>query len=155
MENTILEEKETNTKEDSNKHLISFPSSFLEFNQLEPQGEFDGNKKEKSGKEELFQLDDPNVYIEISPYLHLTQQQAAQKLDMKTSTLGKKWKEVTCGRKWPYRSIKKIEVEIARLLKNYPGKDGQGVSAEMEPILYLLLKKRKEELKPVWIKKLQ
>eukprot|EP01120_Amphizonella_sp_Union-15-10_P013466 TRINITY_DN6238_c0_g1_i1.p1 TRINITY_DN6238_c0_g1~~TRINITY_DN6238_c0_g1_i1.p1 ORF type:complete len:249 (-),score=44.40 TRINITY_DN6238_c0_g1_i1:32-778(-) len=89
-------------------------------------------------------------YIDITPYLNLPQKQAALKLGIPTSTLSKRWKEAVCGRKWPYRSVCKLDKEILTLLQNI--QPGEPLSPEVETALTRLLKKRKEELRTVVIR---
>lgn len=58
-------------------------------------------------------------------YLTLPQSEAAHKLGIPTSTLSKRWKEAVRARKWPYRTVAKLDKEIMTLLHNIP----QGTSA--------------------------
>lgn len=81
----------------------------------------------------------------------MPQAQAAEKLGIPTSTLSKRWKEVVRNRKWPYRTISKLDKEIMALLHNIPqGPDK--LSPEIESALGNLLRRRQEELKPVKIR---
>lgn len=92
-------------------------------------------------------------YVEITDYLTLPQNNAAAKLGLPPSTFSKRWREAACGRKWPYRSVAKIDKEILTLLHNIPqGSSSSNLPEEMENTLSLLMKKRQEELKPVFIR---
>eukprot|EP01129_Flabellula_baltica_P017543 TRINITY_DN974_c0_g1_i1.p1 TRINITY_DN974_c0_g1~~TRINITY_DN974_c0_g1_i1.p1 ORF type:complete len:350 (-),score=81.62 TRINITY_DN974_c0_g1_i1:55-1032(-) len=93
-------------------------------------------------------------YFDITPYLSLPQSQAAKKLNIPTSTLSKRWKEAVRGRKWPYRSICKLDKEIMTLLHNISHSEGESGSLppKIEQELGELLRQRQEELKPVTIR---
>ena len=92
-------------------------------------------------------------YVEITDYLTLPQSTAAGKLGLPPSTFSKRWKEAACGRKWPYRAVAKIDKEILTLLHNIPHDSTSGkLPEEIENTLSLLMKKRQEELKPVFIR---
>lgn len=92
-------------------------------------------------------------YMEITDYLTMPQSTAALKLGFPPSTFSKRWREAACGRKWPYRTVSKIDKEILTLLHNIPqGSNSSNLPEEMENTLALLLKKRQEELKPVFIR---
>lgn len=92
-------------------------------------------------------------YMEITDYLTMPQSTAALKLGFPPSTFSKRWREAACGRKWPYRAVSKIDKEILTLLHNIPqGSNSSNLPEEMENTLALLLKKRQEELKPVFIR---
>lgn len=94
-------------------------------------------------------------YRDITDLLNLPQSEAAKILKIPTSTLSKRWKEAVRNRKWPYRSINKLDKEIMTLLHNIPPRDVDGTSVtppEIELALGLLLRKRQEELKSVRIR---
>ena len=92
-------------------------------------------------------------YIDITDLLTLPQSQAAHILGVPTSTLSKRWKEAVRGRKWPYRTVTRIDKEIMTLLHNIPqGATSQQLPEEVEASLALLMKRRQEELKPVIIR---
>jgi hypothetical protein len=62
-------------------------------------------------------------YVDITEYLNLPQYLAAKKLGIPASTLSKRWKEAVRTRKWPYRSVQKLDKEITTLLHNIPQGD--------------------------------
>eukprot|EP01119_Soliformovum_irregulare_P010004 TRINITY_DN2420_c0_g1_i1.p1 TRINITY_DN2420_c0_g1~~TRINITY_DN2420_c0_g1_i1.p1 ORF type:complete len:205 (-),score=32.13 TRINITY_DN2420_c0_g1_i1:164-778(-) len=99
--------------------------------------------------------DDSNKqsYIDITEHLNLPQTEAAKKLGIPTSTLSKRWKEAVVNRKWPYRTVCKLEKEIMTLLHNIPqGPEAPALSPEIEHSLSGLLRKRQEELRTVIIR---
>jgi len=91
-------------------------------------------------------------YIDITPYLNLPQKEAAKRLGMPTSTLSKRWKDAVKTRKWPYRTISKLDKEIMVLLHNMPQGDNQPLLPDIEEALGVLLKKRQESLRNVVIR---
>jgi hypothetical protein len=94
---------------------------------------------------------DGERYAEITEYLKLPQQDAAKRLGIPISTLSKRWKEVVRnGRKWPYRTVRKLDTEIMTLLHNVP--DGGSLPKELEQQLAELLAKRNKALQPVVIR---
>jgi len=95
-----------------------------------------------------------NKYVDITPFLALPQAEAAKKLNIPTSTLSKRWKEAVRGRKWPYRSVCKLDKEIMTLLHNIPHDMDYNdqLPQDIEKDLAELLSRRQEELKPVVIR---
>ena len=89
-------------------------------------------------------------YCDITEFLNLPQNQAAKKLRIPPSTLSKRWKEASRNRKWPWRTVRKIDKEITCLLHNVPptGSIPEGVESHLS----VLLKKRQDELRPVVIR---
>lgn len=99
------------------------------------------------------QSNEKEKYVDITEYLSLPQTEAARRLNIPTSTLSKRWKEAVVNRKWPYRTICKLDKEIMTLLHNIPhGPDAPPLPPEIEGPLGLLLKKRQEELRTVIIR---
>lgn len=93
------------------------------------------------------------TYVDITEYLNLAQSEAAKKLGIPTSTLSKRWKEAVVNRKWPHRTVTKLDKEIMTLLHNVPqGPEAPPLSPEIEHSLAILLRKRQEELRPVIIR---
>lgn len=95
------------------------------------------------------------TYIDITPYLNMPQKEAARRLGIPTSTLSKRWKEAVRCRKWPYRTICKLDKEIMALLQNIPqdyNTRTNQLPEEIETTLGYLLRKRQEELQPVIIR---
>jgi len=88
-------------------------------------------------------------YVDITDLLNMPQTDAAKRLGVPTSTLSKRWKEAAVKRKWPYRTVCKLEKEITTLLHNI---SNGPVSAEMEQTLAHLLRRRQEELRTVIIR---
>mmetsp|Transcript_14233 Transcript_14233/g.19835 ORF Transcript_14233/g.19835 Transcript_14233/m.19835 type:complete len:315 (-) Transcript_14233:80-1024(-) len=91
----------------------------------------------------------PN-YTDITEYLNMPQNEAAKRLNIPTSTLSKRWKEAVVNRKWPYRTVCKIDKEIMTLLHNIPqGPGAPPLPQEIEQSLAMLLKRRQAELRTV------
>eukprot|EP00028_Trichosphaerium_sp_Am-I-7-wt_P012277 CAMPEP_0168528474 /NCGR_PEP_ID=MMETSP0405-20121227/13278_1 /TAXON_ID=498012 /ORGANISM="Trichosphaerium sp, Strain Am-I-7 wt" /LENGTH=259 /DNA_ID=CAMNT_0008551901 /DNA_START=32 /DNA_END=808 /DNA_ORIENTATION=+ len=79
-------------------------------------------------------------YVDITTYLSLPQREAANRLGLPMSTLSKRWKDAVPNRKWPYRTISKLDKEIMVLLHNIP--QNQPVPKDIEKTLTKLLKER-------------
>lgn len=90
-------------------------------------------------------------YLDITDYLNLPQSQAADKLGIPTSTLSKRWKEAAQGRKWPFRTIAKLDKEITTLMYNIPA-DAPQMPPEIEQTLGHLLRLKQQQLTPVVIR---
>jgi len=88
-------------------------------------------------------------YVDVTNYLIFPQHIAAQKIGIPPSTLAKRWKEASVNRKWPYRTVAKLDKEIATLLRQ---KGSGNLPAHVESTLTTLLKKRSEELTNVIIR---
>jgi len=84
--------------------------------------------------------------------LIISQSEAAKILGVPSSTLSKRWKEASNNRKWPFRTISKLDKEILTLLRNVEGKQGGVISSITEDALGLLLKRRQELLSAVSIR---
>jgi len=95
--------------------------------------------------------DDSSKFVDVTPYLTLPQHEAAKKLGIPSSTLAKRWKEASCNRKWPYRTVSKLDKEILTLLKNVENAKTE-LSPSVEATLGVLLRKRQEELKTVLVR---
>jgi hypothetical protein len=95
--------------------------------------------------------DENSKFVDVTPFLTLPQHEAAKKLGIPSSTLAKRWKEASCNRKWPYRTVSKLDKEILTLLKNVENAKAE-LSPSVEANLGLLLKKRQEELKTVLVR---
>jgi len=95
--------------------------------------------------------DENSKFVDVTPFLTLPQHEAAKKLGIPSSTLAKRWKEASCNRKWPYRTVSKLDKEILTLLKNVESAKAE-LSPSVEANLGLLLKKRNEELKTVLVR---
>jgi len=96
---------------------------------------------------------DKENFVDITEFLNLPQTEAAKKLGIPTSTLSKRWKEAAVNRKWPYRTVAKLDKEIMTLLHNIPqGSDAPPLPAEIENNLGALLRKRQDELRTVVIR---
>jgi len=92
-------------------------------------------------------------YIDITEYLAMPQSDASKKLGIPTSTLSKRWKEAVQGRKWPYRTICKLDKEIMTLLHNVPSDlRPEDLPKDVGDALTVLLNKRAQEMKPVVIR---
>jgi len=99
---------------------------------------------------------DGKMFIDVTPYLVLSQSDAAKVIGIPSSTLSKRWKEATLNRKWPFRTVQKLDREILTLIRNLESYKCQGkdnyVSAAAENALIRLLRVRKEELRSVYIR---
>lgn len=95
--------------------------------------------------------EDNSKFVDVTPFLTLPQHEAAKKLGIPSSTLAKRWKEASCNRKWPYRTVSKLDKEILTLLKNVENAKTE-LSPSVEATLGFLLKKRQEELKTVLVR---
>ncbi len=58
--------------------------------------------------------------VDVTEFLMLPQSEAAARLGMTVSTFCKRWKEAVKERKWPFRSLQKLDKEIAVLRKRNP-----------------------------------
>jgi len=94
------------------------------------------------------------AYVDLTPYFHLPEKQAAKLLGICTSTLSKQWKEVTFGRKWPHRQLLRVQTKCTALKTNLslmPPESSNRWKMELELVE---LEKQVEELKsPVFIKR--
>eukprot|EP01114_Cavostelium_apophysatum_P009184 TRINITY_DN22270_c0_g1_i1.p1 TRINITY_DN22270_c0_g1~~TRINITY_DN22270_c0_g1_i1.p1 ORF type:complete len:273 (+),score=44.80 TRINITY_DN22270_c0_g1_i1:54-872(+) len=91
------------------------------------------------------------TFINVTPYLTLPQHAAAKKMGIPSSTLSKRWKEASCSRKWPFRTVSKLDKEILTLLKNVETSQSP-LPPHVEETLGILLKRRQEELRTVIIR---
>jgi len=100
-------------------------------------------------------------YVDITDYLNMPQTRVAKTLGIPSSTLSKRWREAARQRKWPWRTVCKIDKEIMALLHNIPSgtmsiyKSQSGpdtVPPDVQTRLMALLRQRQEELKPVVIR---
>lgn len=92
--------------------------------------------------------------FDISTMVDLSQKDAAKKLGIPGSTLSKKWREATGNRKWPFRTIQKLDHRIHTLFHNHVNagnKDGS-MTKETTVLLEHLLFQRKKETSPVFVK---
>jgi len=87
-------------------------------------------------------------FINVAPYLHLPQHEAAKNLGIPSSTLSKRWKEATNNRKWPFRVLAKLDKEILTLAQNA----FHSQSEKLQSALTLLYEKRKEVVKDIHIR---
>jgi len=92
-------------------------------------------------------------FVDITEFLNMPQTQAAKQLGVPTSTLSKRWKEAVRNRKWPYRTIRKLDKEITTLLHNVPqGPGAPPLPEDIEHALAYILRKRQGVLRPVIIR---
>jgi hypothetical protein len=91
-------------------------------------------------------------YVDITEYLSYPQAQAAKKLDIPCSTLSKRWSEAVRGRKWPFRTVARLDKEILTLLHNIPEGNNAQLPEAIEKSLAKLMRKRQEALRPVIIR---
>jgi len=139
--------------------VVSQPITPNQLNQLAPshfqQSPLYGNnaliQPKENDKRIVEKKDDNSKFVDVTPFLTLPQHEAAKKLGIPSSTLAKRWKEASCNRKWPYRTVSKLDKEILTLLKNVESAKAE-LSPSVEATLGLLLKKRNEELKTVLVR---
>lgn len=93
---------------------------------------------------------DQTKHLEITEYLNMPQAQAAKAVSLAPSTFSKRWKEAAPTRKWPWRTLRKLDKQITTLLHNIP--PGGQIPEDIEVTLMALLRQRQEELKPVIIR---
>jgi hypothetical protein len=55
------------------------------------------------------------IFVDLTDFFALPQSDAAKLIGVPTSTLSKRWKEVIEDRKWPYRTMGKLDREITQL----------------------------------------
>jgi len=94
-------------------------------------------------------------YVNVTPYLHLPQHEAARELSVPSSTLSKRWREATMNRNWPHRVLRKLDKQILLLVKNsgtYNSHNSDTNESDLSQNLSYLLAKRKEEAKVVFIR---
>jgi len=91
-------------------------------------------------------------YVDITPYLRMSQHEAAKCLGIPSSTLSKRWKEAAMNRKWPYRVLSKLEKEILTLMQNSENCSTPQIAESMQSTLDDLNRKREEEMRPVLIR---
>ncbi len=84
-------------------------------------------------------------YRDVTHMLTLPQGEAAASLGLTVSTFCKRWKESVGERKWPFRTIGKIDKEVALLRKRAPSKNTDAKIAA-------LLKQREACLLPAQIR---
>jgi len=92
----------------------------------------------------------PPSFVEVTPYIRFFQKNAALSLGMNTSTLSKRWKEATVGRKWPCRALKKLDRKIE--FAQYNLNNQNSVSTSQQECIDLLVKERNELEQIVFIK---
>jgi len=90
-------------------------------------------------------------YADVTPFLGMPQNQAAAQLGIPSSTLSKRWKEATMNRKWPYRTVAKLDKEICTLMKNAKS-PMEGGCHQSQNQLASLMARREEELRKVMIR---
>lgn len=147
----------------SSSSATSIPSTVLTTSvpngqiNMQPQATFPpyGNnaliQPKENDKRIVEKRDDNSKFVDVTPYLTLPQHEAAKKLGIPSSTLAKRWKEASCNRKWPYRTVSKLDKEILTLLKNVENAKTE-LSPSVEATLGVLLRKRQEELKTVLVR---
>jgi len=93
-------------------------------------------------------------YIDITDLLSGTQKGASEKLNFSMSTLSKRWLEAAPHRKWPYRTLLKLDKEILFTLHEIGTEDaGDQWTPQAERKLKKLLAARQELLRPVFIRR--
>lgn len=88
--------------------------------------------------------------FDVSKLLGYSQRKAAKMLNLPTSTFSKRWRAATNGRKWPYRTVAKLDRAIETLTRNLPHTDADKIAGVNET-LRALTSMRDEESRPVWI----
>lgn len=88
--------------------------------------------------------------IDVSVLLRYPQKKAAEILNIPNSTFSQKWRDATNKRKWPFRTVTKLDKSIQTLTQNLPHSQDCKFN-EMKSNLELLLLQRAEECKSVLI----
>ncbi len=89
----------------------------------------------------------PNpTFVDVSPYLQMSQHKAAKILGVASSTFSKRFKEASNGRKWPCRILNGIEKKIQALLKN------KHLGNEIDVIIAELMKEKQKNLEKVYVR---
>lgn len=88
--------------------------------------------------------------IDVSILLRYPQKKAAEILNIPNSTFSQKWRDATNKRKWPFRTVTKLDKSIQTLTQNLPHSQNCKYN-EMKSNLELLLLQRAEECKSVLI----
>ena len=101
--------------------------------------------------ESVRKLDSNTEYVDITQYLTMPQSEASTHLGISITTLRKRWKEAAPTRDWPYRAICKIDKKVDLILQEIP--PNGTLPKEQRDEIAVLLRNRKEELKPVKIRK--
>jgi len=91
-------------------------------------------------------------FMDIAPFVTFPQYEAAKKLNIPSSTLSKKWKDATVNRKWPYRTLAKIDKEIKTIMHNIHRDSNGNVDPQVEQKLAKLLQVRQNETRPVIVR---
>ena len=94
-----------------NMASISNPMAQDNNNNTMPNGAHQNQPATSSTLVPVPQHSGPN-YTDITEYLNMPQNEAAKRLQIPTSTLSKRWKEAVVNRKWPYRTVCKIDKEV-------------------------------------------
>jgi hypothetical protein len=151
------------TPSQSQSHLdLSSYSNYQQQNQQEQQQQQFQQENGNSDQHALIPMDTsvlqkvngeekPGTFINVTSYLTLPQHAAAKKMGIPSSTLSKRWKEASCSRKWPFRTVSKLDKEILTLLKNVES-NSSALAPHVEETLGILLKRRQEELRTVIIR---
>jgi len=117
------------------------------------------NKQEQDDEQEVEEEDSSSSkaltkaeenYLDITAYLVLPQREAAKRLHMPPSTLSKRWRTATNKRKWPWRTVAKIDKEIQTLLLNVDNE--KELDGSVAKRLSHLLANREKELRPAKIR---
>jgi len=95
--------------------------------------------------------DKNDQFMDLTPYYVFPQAQAAKLLGISEGTLGRRWRDASMSRKWPFRSLARLDREIHTLAYNI-GNTGVEEKANMEIQLSSMLKTRQELAKPVYIR---
>jgi hypothetical protein len=92
--------------------------------------------------------------IDITAFLTIPQTDVAARLGMSASSFSKRWKVAAQGRKWPHRSVARIDLQINALLLSVPDEDVESgkLPADVEERVTKLLYERAFNLQPVSIR---
>jgi len=131
--------------------ITNIPQTVTMNGQYMPYGNNALIQPKENEKRIIERKDENSKFVDVTPFLTLPQHEAAKKLGIPSSTLAKRWKEASCNRKWPYRTVSKLDKEILTLLKNVENAKAE-LSPSVEANLGILLKRRQEELKTVLVR---
>jgi len=88
-------------------------------------------------------------FIEVTPFLNMTQKEAAKKVHMSSSTLRKRWKDASMNKKWPRSTLHKLDKEISAIME--VGERNRNLDPSQRERLIELIRKKSDTLQPTYI----
>jgi Ser/Thr protein kinase RdoA (MazF antagonist) len=99
--------------------------------------------------------------LDITPLLSFPQTTAADILGYATSTLSKRWTEVKSDQSeeemftWPFRRIKRIDLQASAIIRALDPMDGECISEDNKARLLKLMEQREQLTTPVFIRQIE